>query len=261
MAAVNGGSSGSSGGLTSFSTSLVSTTIGSLFSGGGIESPFITTSVNGNGGAISAIGSGMSGAISAIGTANSQIAVDSSSPIGTGPASPSGPFCQGCKSKEHSAVARCHDCSHFLCPNCVMAHQFMHCFEGHRVVALNNDGTAVSTSALSNGGLDESLLNSVVASVDRQLIGGSSSPPFSNNHSSPNGSVGSHSSSGCLDPTQLVHSNIQSETSLAPGGPVAGKVNGFSPHSPHSINEPLNGKVFNCPKHKGEGKLFDTFFF
>ncbi|XP_014678302.1 PREDICTED: brain tumor protein-like, partial [Priapulus caudatus] len=44
--------------------------------------------------------------------------------------------CTGCKSKESNAVARCFDCANFLCPNCVMAHQFMHCFEGHRVMTL-----------------------------------------------------------------------------------------------------------------------------
>lgn len=44
--------------------------------------------------------------------------------------------CTGCKSKETNAVARCFDCANFLCPNCVMAHQFMHCFEGHRVMTL-----------------------------------------------------------------------------------------------------------------------------
>lgn len=44
--------------------------------------------------------------------------------------------CTGCKSSELNAVARCFDCANFLCPNCVMAHQFMHCFEGHRVMTL-----------------------------------------------------------------------------------------------------------------------------
>ncbi|XP_074649631.1 protein brain tumor-like isoform X2 [Tubulanus polymorphus] len=46
--------------------------------------------------------------------------------------------CTGCKSKETNAVARCFDCANFLCPNCVMAHQFMHCFEGHRVMMLSD---------------------------------------------------------------------------------------------------------------------------
>ncbi|XP_023236199.1 B-box type zinc finger protein ncl-1-like isoform X1 [Centruroides sculpturatus] len=45
--------------------------------------------------------------------------------------------CTGCKSKESNAVARCFDCANFLCPNCVMAHQFMHCFEGHHVLTLS----------------------------------------------------------------------------------------------------------------------------
>lgn len=44
--------------------------------------------------------------------------------------------CTGCKSKDTNAVARCFDCANFLCSNCVMAHQFMHCFEGHRVLTL-----------------------------------------------------------------------------------------------------------------------------
>ncbi|XP_014252909.1 brain tumor protein-like [Cimex lectularius] len=48
-------------------------------------------------------------------------------------------FCTSCKSKTTDAVARCYDCKNFLCPNCVMAHQFMHCFEGHRVMTLSND--------------------------------------------------------------------------------------------------------------------------
>lgn len=47
-----------------------------------------------------------------------------------------GAYCTGCKSRESSAVARCFDCSNFLCANCVMAHQFMHCFEGHHVSTL-----------------------------------------------------------------------------------------------------------------------------
>ena len=45
--------------------------------------------------------------------------------------------CTGCKSKDTNAIARCYDCSNFLCSNCVTAHQFMHCFEGHRVKLLD----------------------------------------------------------------------------------------------------------------------------
>ncbi|ROT75274.1 brain tumor protein [Penaeus vannamei] len=44
--------------------------------------------------------------------------------------------CTACKSRDVAAVARCLDCAKLLCPHCVMAHQYMHCFEGHRVVTL-----------------------------------------------------------------------------------------------------------------------------
>ena len=42
--------------------------------------------------------------------------------------------CTSCKAKE-KAVARCNDCASFLCPNCVTAHQYMRCFENHKVQA------------------------------------------------------------------------------------------------------------------------------
>ncbi|CAL1261448.1 unnamed protein product [Larinioides sclopetarius] len=46
--------------------------------------------------------------------------------------------CTGCKTKDTHAVARCFDCANYLCGNCVMAHQYMHCFEGHHVVNLKD---------------------------------------------------------------------------------------------------------------------------
>ncbi|XP_074650430.1 protein meiotic P26-like [Tubulanus polymorphus] len=42
-------------------------------------------------------------------------------------------ICTSCKAKE-KAVARCSDCATFLCPNCVTAHQYMRCFENHKVL-------------------------------------------------------------------------------------------------------------------------------
>uniref|UniRef100_A0A1B6H495 Uncharacterized protein n=1 Tax=Cuerna arida TaxID=1464854 RepID=A0A1B6H495_9HEMI len=42
--------------------------------------------------------------------------------------------CTSCKTKE-KAVSRCSDCAHFLCPNCDTAHQYMRCFENHKVVS------------------------------------------------------------------------------------------------------------------------------
>ncbi|XP_063927876.1 brain tumor protein [Zophobas morio] len=64
--------------------------------------------------------------------------------------------CTGCKTKKLDAVARCVDCANYLCPNCVMAHQFMHCFEGHRVVNLNemkeeSKNGLISNSTITNG--------------------------------------------------------------------------------------------------------------
>ncbi|XP_013404938.1 B-box type zinc finger protein ncl-1 [Lingula anatina] len=45
--------------------------------------------------------------------------------------------CTSCKAKE-KAVARCSDCANFLCPNCVTAHQYMRCFENHKVVSFED---------------------------------------------------------------------------------------------------------------------------
>lgn len=73
--------------------------------------------------------------------------------------------CTGCKSTESDAVARCFDCANFLCPNCVMAHQFMHCFEGHRVLNLgdskmdsNNDSRTNLVISGGNGTNGEKVL-------------------------------------------------------------------------------------------------------
>ena len=40
--------------------------------------------------------------------------------------------CTSCKAKE-KAVAQCSDCVSFLCAGCVTAHQYMRCFENHKV--------------------------------------------------------------------------------------------------------------------------------
>ncbi|EAA13775.5 AGAP010054-PA [Anopheles gambiae str. PEST] len=50
------------------------------------------------------------------------------------------PRCTGCKSKQSDAVAKCMDCDNFLCANCVTAHQFMHCFDGHSVYRITGGG-------------------------------------------------------------------------------------------------------------------------
>lgn len=48
------------------------------------------------------------------------------------------PRCTGCKNKKFDAVAKCIDCVNYLCSNCVTAHQYMHCFNGHSVFRFNH---------------------------------------------------------------------------------------------------------------------------
>jgi len=58
--------------------------------------------------------------------------------------------CTGCKSKETAAVARCYDCSNYLCELCAYAHQFMHCFEGHRVINIMSEQNGKDCSLLTS---------------------------------------------------------------------------------------------------------------
>ncbi|XP_054724316.1 B-box type zinc finger protein ncl-1-like [Uloborus diversus] len=45
-------------------------------------------------------------------------------------------YCTACKTKDTNTIAFCFDCVSYLCENCVRAHNYMHCFEGHCVVDL-----------------------------------------------------------------------------------------------------------------------------
>uniref|UniRef100_A0A2P2HY96 Brain tumor protein-like n=1 Tax=Hirondellea gigas TaxID=1518452 RepID=A0A2P2HY96_9CRUS len=45
--------------------------------------------------------------------------------------------CTACKSRDIAAIARCLECTKLLCNNCVMAHEYMHCFQTHRVLTLS----------------------------------------------------------------------------------------------------------------------------
>lgn len=49
------------------------------------------------------------------------------------------PRCTGCKGKQSIAVAKCADCVNWLCANCEAAHEFMHCFDGHKVFRIQNN--------------------------------------------------------------------------------------------------------------------------
>lgn len=65
------------------------------------------------------------------------------------------PRCTACKSKQSDAVAKCFECANFLCSNCVTAHEFMHCFNGHNVCLIEN----LSLSNSLNGNSNSSLSN------------------------------------------------------------------------------------------------------
>ena len=61
--------------------------------------------------------------------------------------------CTGCKGTSKSgavAVARCFHCANYLCTHCAMAHQYMHCFDGHRVTQLTD--LQLKQSAKQSGG-------------------------------------------------------------------------------------------------------------
>ncbi|XP_037033925.1 brain tumor protein [Bradysia coprophila] len=68
-----------------------------------------------------------------------------------------GPRCTGCKSKQSDAVAKCIECANYLCSNCVTAHQFMHCFEGHSVLRINENGSSGQSKIMN--GFESSRLN------------------------------------------------------------------------------------------------------
>ncbi|XP_019865805.1 brain tumor protein [Aethina tumida] len=85
--------------------------------------------------------------------------------------------CTGCKTKKLDAVARCVDCANYLCSNCVMAHQFMHCFEGHRVVNLSeikeepkNNTIASLGSIIPNGNLSSTEKNFICPRHKAELL-------------------------------------------------------------------------------------------
>lgn len=68
--------------------------------------------------------------------------------------------CTGCKSKQSDAVAKCIDCANYLCSNCVTAHQFMHCFDGHSVFRIKENGQTTISSSTATTTLNKTTMNS-----------------------------------------------------------------------------------------------------
>ena len=68
-------------------------------------------------------------------------------------------YCTGCTIKDSGAVARCFDCSNFLCVSCVMSHQLIRRFEGHHIVIL---GEIATTNKSRNESEDLNVLSDVI---------------------------------------------------------------------------------------------------
>nr|CAG4643041.1 EOG090X01W2 [Ilyocryptus agilis] len=78
--------------------------------------------------------------------------------------------CTACKAKEPVlAVAKCFDCASLLCTSCVLAHQFMHCFEGHRLMTLA-ELAGNSSSGNFIGGSNKSVVTSGGSSSTRPCV-------------------------------------------------------------------------------------------
>lgn len=57
-------------------------------------------------------------------------------------------FCSSCKIADVvTAVAKCINCDNFLCQSCVNAHNYMYCFEGHKVIEFPKDFLADTDKA------------------------------------------------------------------------------------------------------------------
>lgn len=63
------------------------------------------------------------------------------------------PRCTACKSKCSEAVAKCFECVNFLCSNCVTAHEFMHCFNGHNVCLINGFGYSMANHSMNSNSI------------------------------------------------------------------------------------------------------------
>nr|XP_014090151.1 brain tumor protein [Bactrocera oleae]XP_014090159.1 brain tumor protein [Bactrocera oleae]XP_014090169.1 brain tumor protein [Bactrocera oleae]XP_036217892.1 brain tumor protein [Bactrocera oleae]XP_036217893.1 brain tumor protein [Bactrocera oleae] len=154
-ASVSSSSSSSSSGLsgcgsTSSANSNSCSNINNGSSGSGVLGGITCNSTNGPG----VIGSNLNGkgspSCSNLLTNNSIVSVSTANGGAV-------PRCTACKSKQSDAVARCFECISYLCANCVTAHQFMHCFNGHNVSLIkgfdttaNNVTTAASTTPTSS---------------------------------------------------------------------------------------------------------------
>jgi tripartite motif-containing protein 2/3 len=85
------------------------------------------------------------------------------------------PRCTGCKSKQSDAVAKCITCNNYLCSNCVTAHQFMHCFDGHNVFRIATPSSALTSNTISPPLTTNSITantNNLLSANDKLIMNG-----------------------------------------------------------------------------------------
>jgi tripartite motif-containing protein 2/3 len=78
--------------------------------------------------------------------------------------------CTSCKNKKSDAVAKCIDCDNYLCSNCVTAHQYMHCFDGHSVFRFNHLTNENASSLKMNSAFERQESSQIVKSMMNSII-------------------------------------------------------------------------------------------
>ncbi|XP_031618749.1 brain tumor protein [Contarinia nasturtii] len=184
----------------------------------------------------------------------------------SGSNSSNGPRCTGCKSKQSDAVAKCIECANYLCANCVTAHQFMHCFEGHSVFRINEtNGQPNTLSKLMNtfetNRLSVNLKDdqTIVSKLSMTTSNGSSSGVSSITDRSviapPQGSTmpastpSSSSSSSSMNVNGLDNS-MAITTTTASTAVLSGSANSIIGNNNKLTNG--NGSTYHCLRHKNE---------
>lgn len=162
------------------------------------------------------------------------------------------PRCTGCKSKQSDAVAKCIDCVNFLCANCVTAHQFMHCFDGHSVYRIANSSsssgsTTLTTSSL--GSLDGTLLANNILNSSKMMNGFEPAP---HRLTSLNLTIKDDTSSLVKS---IMNNVITPPTSNGTGGGGGGGANGNLPiTSVNQLNSQLSALNVNGVEMNGQNK-------
>lgn len=150
----------------------------------------------------------------------------------------SGPRCTGCKSKQSDAVAKCIECANYLCANCVTAHQFMHCFEGHSVFRINensNNTTSATSTTTASSTTGQSHLSKIMNGFESHRL--------------------ALSLKECEPTAKFTMNNLISPStiSLPPGGIGApGSIDGSAGGCTVAATTKTSSNSYFCTRHKNE---------